>query len=160
MCDKLVHPAYYNRHFSACRKSNDDCVIDARNKQIIQLNNEVGVDNDESDDGDNDDSNSDVNETERTLVAKLDDYIPVQRNKRVDTCAYYNPLLRIESLQYYDISCSVAVDSNQTIEFAEWAPKRCEKDSERCNVTLHGIFVRFCFDTDEPFYLRSNDTGA
>ena len=82
LCDKSVHPAYYSKHYSACRKSDNDRIIDARKKQIIHLYNEVDVDNNESGDDDNDDGNSDGNETERTL----------------DTCAYHNPLLRIESI--------------------------------------------------------------
>ena len=119
-CDRLINPAQYNKHYSVCCKSNDDNIVDARNKQITALNNETNVDNDESDDDDVD--QFDAIEKESTLVNDLDDYVPMQRNRLGSTCTYYNPLVRIESLQYFDISCPVTVDNNQTIEFAEWTP--------------------------------------
>ncbi len=153
-CDRLVHPAQYNKHYSACCKLNDDDIVDARNKQITAMNNEQLVDNNVLDDEDDDVDQFDTVEQERELVNSLDDYIPVHRNRRVDTCAYHNPLIRIESLQYYDINSPVTVDNNQTIEFAEWAPKRCEKDSESCNIVSHGTFIRFCYDADEPFLIE------
>ena len=84
----------------------------------------------------------------------MEDYVPIHRNRRVDTCVYYNPLLRIDSLQFYDVSFPVNVDNKSTMEFAEWTPKQCEKHTEQCNVVLHGTFIRFCYDKDEPFPLE------
>ncbi len=151
-CDRTIHPAQYNKHYSVCCKLNDDNIANARNKQIAALINESTSDIDEVDDGNDE---VDTIEQETVLVNDLDDYVPIQRNKRVGSCAYYNPLVRIESLQYYDINCPITADDHsQPDEFAEWAPKRCEKDSESCNIISHGTFVRFCYDTDEPFLIE------
>ncbi len=153
-CDRSIHPAQYNKHYSICCKSNDDKIVKARNKQITALNNEQTVDNDELDDDEDDVDLLDSVELENTLLNDLDDYIPVHRNRRDGTCEYYNPLIRIESLQYYDINSPVTVDDCQTIEFAEWTPNRCERNSESCNIVSHGTFLRFCYDADEPFLIE------
>lgn len=151
-CERSIHPAQYNKHYSVCCKLNDQKIVNARQQQITDLNNELNVDDSELDDDEVDEI--DVNEIERTLADNLEDYIPIHRNRRVDTCAYYNPLLRIESLQFYDVSFPVNVDNKPTTEFAEWTPKQCEKHTEQCNVVLYGTFIRFCYDTDEPFLLE------
>ena len=119
-------------------------------KEMVELycrKNPGDVDDDEAD-------KIDVNDIEGTLASNLTDYVPIQRNRHAGTCGYYNSLLRIETLQFYDVSLPVIVDDKQTIEYTEWTPKRCEKDTEQCNIVLHGIFTRFCYDTDEPFLLE------
>lgn len=138
-CDRSIHPAQYNKHYSICCKSNDDKIVKARNKQITALNNEQTVDSEDDVDL------LDSVELENTLL-----------NDGIDVMAleYYHPLIRIESLQYNDINSPVTVEDCQTIEFAEWTPNRCERNSESCNIVSHGTFLRFCYDADEAFLIE------
>ena len=86
-CDRSIHPAQYNKHYSICCKSNDDKIVKARNTQITALNNEKLVHIDESDDDEDDVDLLDAVELENTLLNDLDDCIPMQRNRHVGTCA-------------------------------------------------------------------------
>ena len=148
-CDRSIHPVQYNKHYSACCVLNDENIANPRQQQIFDFNNEVNADDSELDDDEVD--KIDVNDIEGTLACNLTDYVPIHRNRRAGTCGYYNSLLRIETLQFYDISLPVIVDDKQTIEYTEWTPKRCEKNTEQCNIVLRGIFTRFCYGTDELF---------
>lgn len=150
-CDRSIHPNQFNKHYTACCKSNDTNIVNARKRQISEL--QYAQQNSDSDSDDDNVDYIDVHQQGCKLVDDLDVYEPIQHNRSVGTCAYYNPLLRIESLQYYDISCPIIIHNNE-IEFAEWVPKQCEKYSEQCNVVLHGTSVHFCYDTDEPFLLE------
>ena len=93
---------------------NDENIANARQQQIFDFKNEVNADDSELDDDEVD--KIDVNDIEGTLACNLTDYVPIQRNRRAGTCGYYNSLLRIETLQFYDVSLPVIVDDKQMVD--------------------------------------------
>ncbi len=150
-CDRLIHPTAYKKHYTACCKQYDD-IAGARKKQIIEMENSPV--NSDSDNDDTDLPQAEINAIEDSLVTEDDDYTPMYRNRTVGVCTYSNPLIRIESLQFYDITRPVQTDAMYPTQFAEWTPTRCEKYTEQCKIVMHGTFLRFCYDTDEPFLLE------
>ena len=45
-------------------------------------------------------------------------------------------LIRIETLQYFDNNRPITVDG--IVEYEEWAPTICVRDTEQCNIVQHG----------------------
>ncbi len=69
----------------------------------------------------------DVIKVEDQLIDEMEDrYEPIQRNKRAGICAYSTPLLRIETLQFFDVSISEHDDSTGNVHYSEWSPHSCD----------------------------------
>ena len=45
--ERSIHPAQYNKHYSACCKLNDEKIVNARHQQIIDLDIELNVEDSE-----------------------------------------------------------------------------------------------------------------
>lgn len=152
-CSTLITPPKYKSHYEACLRASTSLTktVNARKQQNedIQLENDILMDemNDK-------DQQFDVIKAEDQLIDELEDrYQPIQRNKRAGICAYSTPLLRIETLQYLDISIPERDDLTDNVQYLEWTPHSCDK-ADNCNIVQHGTFVRFCYDSNEPFLIE------
>lgn len=151
ICSRQCTPAQYKAHYEACSRIATSATRQARKQQTddMELESELLVE--EMNDAK---QQIDVNITENKLVEDTsDEYIPVVRDKRTSTLNVSTPLLRIESLQFYDNAIRVRNDTTGTEEHTEWSPQCCDK-ADKCNVVQHGTFVRFCYDTSEAFLIE------
>lgn len=151
ICNRQCTPAQYKAHYEACSRIATSATKRARMQQTddMELESELLVE--EMNDAK---QQIDVNTTENKLVDDTsDDYIPLIRDKHTSTVNVSTPLLRIESLQFYDSANRVRNDTTGAEEHKEWSPQCCDK-ADKCNVIQHGTFVRFCYDASEAFLVE------
>lgn len=152
LCSKLVLPHKFTSHYNACSAPTDVKQPRLQQREDMEVESqELAAEQNEAID-----TAASV-DTEQLLVDELnnnDEYIPVQRIKRIGSVSYSVPLLRIETLQYFDKTVRVTGADPTDEIFAEWMPRRCRYDKDNCNVVHHGTFVRFCYDSHEVFLIE------
>jgi hypothetical protein len=147
ICNKLWSPFQYNAHYRVCSRMPD--ATQARGEQTDDIDHENDILRDEQNDAK---QQASVIDAESKLIDEIDDdYQP--RSKPRDFCAYSTPLLRIETLQYFDLNSPVLNNKTGEVEYKEWAPECCDQ-ADNCNVVQKGTFVRFCYDTSEAYLVE------
>ncbi len=151
ICSKQIAPSQYKSHYEACSRIKESGIRQAHNQQAEDIEQENDMLLAELNDAG---QQTNVNNMENKLIGEIsDDYIPKPRSKQEGSCTYSTPLLRVETLQYFDLDSPINDNATGQIEYKEWSPQCCEK-ADNCNVVQHGTFVRFCYDMSEAFLVE------